>query len=69
MKELLDQSCFPLGDVLLVLLTKSGTEEDDYVDMDMCIRLGDGSGPLEEKLDQKTKASLHHCTVAMSWQL
>ena len=33
MKELLDQSCFPLGDVLLVLLflTKSGTEEDDFV--------------------------------------
>ena len=33
MKELLDQSCFPLGDVLLVLLllTKSRTEEDDFV--------------------------------------
>ena len=33
MKELLDQSCFPLGDVLLVLhlLTKSGTEKDDFV--------------------------------------
>ena len=42
MKELLDQSCLPLGDVLLVLLTKSGTKEDDYVDMDMCIRLRDG---------------------------
>ena len=37
--------------------------------MDMCIRLRDGSGPLEEKLDEKTKASLHHCTLAMSWQL
>ena len=33
MKELFDQSCFPLGDVLLVLLllTKSRTEEDDFV--------------------------------------
>ena len=64
MKELLDQSCLPLGDVLLVLLflTKSGTEEDNYVDMDMCIRLRDGPGPLEEKLDERTKASLHRCT-------
>ena len=62
MKELLDQSCLPLSDVLLVLLTKIGTEEDDYVDMDMCIRLRDGPGPLEEKLDERTKASLHRCT-------
>ena len=33
MKELFDQSCFPLGDVLLVLdlHTKSGTGEDDFV--------------------------------------
>ena len=37
--------------------------------MDMCIRLRDGPGPLEEKLDEKIEASAHYCTLAMSWQL
>ena len=37
--------------------------------MDVRIRLGDCSGPLDEKLDEKIEASAHYCTLAMSWQL